>query len=583
MENREIALVLRETADLLEIAGEDSFRIRSYRRAADSLDTAPERVIDLCHDPKRLMAIPGIGRGMCANIQELASTGKLSLREELLQKYRPEMLELLNIQGLGPRTISLLWDAFKVSTVAEVEKLAREHKIRDLPRMGAKQEDKILKSIESYRTMAGRFLLSEAARTAEGIVASLAELPEVVKVVPAGSLRRGRETVGDLDILVAHRDFDGANGARVIEKFLHYPGVVETLAQGGNKVSVKLYGGMQVDLRLLPPESFGAALQYFTGSKQHNVALRQRAIRLGFKLNEYGLFREDTGATIAGPDEHALYSALGLDWIPPELRENCGEIEAAEMHALPDLIQQADLRGDVHVHTVETDGRGTIEQMADAARERGYSYIAITDHSQNLAMANGLDEIRALAHIERIRAADEVFRRKDPPLRIFTGIEVDILGDGRLDLADEVLAHMDVVIGSIHSHFKQTPEEATARVLRAIENPYLRVFGHPTGRLLLRREPSPFDVERVLEACRTHGVAIEINASPDRLDANDLNARLCRQKGIPLIINTDAHQPANYDLMRWGVMVARRAWLERRNVLNSLGPDEFLAALRPRP
>lgn len=583
MENRDIANVLRETADLMEIAGEDSFRVRSYRRAADAIDGASQRLQDIAEDRRLLMEIPGIGKAMCEHIQELARTGRLSAREELLQRFHPGMLDLLKISGLGPKTIALIWDAYQAGTVDQVEKLAREQKIRILPRMGAKAEEKILKSIDAWRSLSGRFHLDDAAEMAEKITAELATVPGVDQVTVAGSFRRGRETVGDLDVLVTGKGFP-ADGGPVIQKFLALPRLTRVLAQGENKVSIQMHGGMQVDLRVLPPESYGAALQYFTGSKQHNVLLRQRAQRMGYKLNEYGLFREQDGGMAAGKTEAEVYRALGLDWIPPELREDHGEIEAAEQHRLPHLITLEDIRGDVHMHTTESDGRCSIEEMAAAALERGYGYIAITDHSQALAMANGLNEERALVHIARIHAAERRFRdtHHAPHFRIFAGIEVDILADGRLDLEDEVLARMDVVIGSVHSRFDQSVEQMTGRLLAAVNNPHLHLLGHPTGRLLLRREPYHYDLDRVLEECHRLGVAAEINASPERLDFDDLHARRCKERGIPLVINTDSHHTRHLDFIRFGVGIARRAWLEKKDVLNTRNADEFLKLLHRR-
>lgn len=583
MENRELARLLHETADLMEIAGEDAFRIRSYRKAAEAIETCPDRLADIHGERKRLLAIPGIGARMADNICEMIVTGRLALRDELLERYRPGMLELLKIQGLGPKTVALLWQTHRIASVDELEALAQAGQLRELPRLGAKAEEKILRAIASYRAMSGRVLHSAAAQVVEQIVPALRALPEVAAVVPAGSFRRGRDTVGDLDFLVAGPGFGQGAQTRVIQAFLALPGTDQILAQGDNKVSVRRRDGLQVDLRLLPEEQFGAALQYFTGSQQHNIKLRQRAQRQGYKLNEYGLW-DASGACVAGRHEEEVYARLGLAWIPPELREDAGEIEAAEAGALPQLIVGADIRGDLHMHTDETDGRCTMHEMAAAAQQRGYAYIAITDHSQALAMARGLNEVRALAHIARIRAADEEFRRDARhPLRIFAGIEVDILADGRLDLADEVLAQMEVVIASVHSRFDQEPERMTERLLRAVANPYVRILGHPSGRLLLRREAYQFDFQRVLEACAEHGVAMEINASPERLDLNDVSARACGQRGVPIVINTDAHHTSHLAFMSYGVTTARRAWLTPENVLNTLPADAFLARLRPRP
>ena len=410
MDNKAIAGLLYETADLLEIDGQDSFRVRSYRNAAEAIEALPQQVADLIEEPKKLLEIQGIGKGMLANLQMLFKDGRIEAHAELLKKYRPSMLELLKIQGLGPKTIALIWSAYQVSDLEGVEKLAREGKIRTLPRMGEKHELKLLKAIEDYRRIAGRFLLDTAEELAEKLVEYLLAPVRtgVEKVTPAGSLRRGRETVGDLDILVTGKAcIDGEPRQKIIEHLLRFPGLMDIIAQGENKVSFRHRNGMQVDVRLLPPESFGAAMQYFTGSKAHNVALRQRALKMGFTLNEYSLATVEDGKPVARKTEEEIYAKLKLDFIPPELRENLGEIEAAAAHTLPVLIELSDIRGDAHMHTVETDGRNTIEEMAEAARARGYEYMAITDHSKNLAMANGLTDERALAHIERIRAVEK--------------------------------------------------------------------------------------------------------------------------------------------------------------------------------
>ncbi len=504
MDNKAIAGILYETADLLEIDGQDSFRVRSYRNAAEAIEALPQQVADLIPEPKKLLEIQGIGKGMQANLLQLFKDGTIEAHSELLKKYRPSMLELLKIQGLGPKTIALIWSAYQVSDLEGVEKLAREGKIRTLPRMGEKHELKLLKAIEDYRRIAGRFLLDTAEELAEKMVEHLLTAAGVEKVTPAGSLRRGRETVGDLDILVTGKACIQAEPRqKIIEHLLRFPGLMDVIAQGENKVSFRHRNGMQVDVRLLPPESLGAAMQYFTGSKAHNVALRQRALKMGFTLNEYALAKVEDEKPVARKTEEEIYAKLKLDFIPPELRENLGEIEAAANHTLPALIKLGDIRGDVHMHTIETDGRNTIEEMAEAARERGYEYMAITDHSKNLAFANGLTDERALAHIEKIRAVG----KKMKGIRIFAGIEVDILGDGSLDLSDSVLEQMDIVIASVHSQFNQDRATMTERLLKAIANPNTSLIGHPTGRLLLRRDAYQFDLDAVLKAAVAHKVA----------------------------------------------------------------------------
>jgi DNA polymerase (family 10) len=577
VENKSIAGIFYETADLLEIDGQDSFRIRSYRNAAEAIEGLPQQISELISDPKRVLAIPGIGKGMLANLKEMLSDGKLTLHADLLNKYKPSMLQLLKVQGLGPKTISLIWSAYQVCDLGGVEQLAREGKIRMLPRMGEKHEQKLLKAIEDYRRIAGRYLLDAAEIQANKIVEHLRNSPGVEQVTPAGSLRRGRETVGDLDILVTGTACrDGAERQKLIEHIIKLPGLMEIIACGENKISFRLRGGMQVDVRLLPPESFGAAMQYFTGSKAHNVALRQRALKMGYTLNEYSLARLDDASVVAAKSEQEIYAVLKLDFIPPELRENSGEIDAAEQHALPELITQENLKGDVHMHTVETDGRNTIEEMAEAARERGYNYMAITDHSKNLAFANGLDDKRAVEHIQRIRAANESVEG----IRIFAGIEVDILGGGALDLSDSVLDQMDLVIASVHSHFNQMPQEMTARLLKAVENPNTSIIGHPTGRLLLRRDAYAFDWDAVLQAAARNKVAMELNAYPDRLDLCDRHLRLAKQLGVKIVINTDSHHTSHMEKIRFGILQARRAWLTAKDVLNTLPVEQFAQAMK---
>ena len=577
MDNKAIAGLLYETADLLEIDNQDPFRIRSYRRAAEAVESLDQQVSQLITEPKKLLEVPGIGKGMLANLQDLLQQGQIGIHTELIQKYRPSMLELLKIQGLGPKTIALIWSAYQVADLEGVEKLAREGKIRTLPRMGEKHEQKLLKAIEDYRRIAGRFLLDTAEIQAQKLIAHLSTFVGIDKITPAGSLRRGRETVGDLDVLVTGKCcVDDEQRAQLLAHIIKLPGLMEVIAQGDNKVSFRLRSGMQVDVRTLSPDSFGAAMQYFTGSKSHNVALRQRALKMGFTLSEYSLAELDTNKPVAGKTEEEIYSKLKLDYIPPELRENCGEIEAAENHALPNLITETDLQGDVHMHTVETDGRCTIEEMADAARERGYKYMAITDHSKNLAFANGLDDKRALEHIARIRKAAENI----DGIKVFAGIEVDILTDGELDLSDSVLAEMDIVIASVHSQFGQEPAKMTERLIRAIENPNTSLIGHPTGRMLLRRDAYGFDMDAVLKAAAKYRVAMELNAYPDRLDLNDRHLRMAKERGVKIVINTDSHHTSHLEKIRYGVLQARRAWLTRDDVLNTLPVQKFAQAMK---
>lgn len=577
MENKAIAGLLYETADLLEIDNQDPFRIRSYRRAAEAIEALDQQVSQLIAEPKKLLQVPGIGKGMLTNLQELLGQGQISVHAELIKKYRPSMLELLKIQGLGPKTIALIWSAYQVADLEGVEKLAREGKIRTLPRMGEKHELKLLKAIEDYRRIAGRFLLDAAEIQAQKLIDHLRAFNGIDKITPAGSLRRGRETVGDLDVLVTGKCcVDDQQRAQLLAHIIKLPGLMEVIAQGDNKVSFRLRSGMQVDVRTLPPESFGAAMQYFTGSKSHNVALRQRALKMGLTLSEYSLARLEDNQPVAGKTEEEIYAKLKLDYIPPELRENSGEIEAAEKHSLPELITETDIQGDVHMHTIETDGRCTIDEMAEAARQHGYKYMAITDHSKNLAFANGLDDKRAIEHIHRIRKAGEHIEG----IKVLAGIEVDILTDGELDLSDSVLSEMDIVIASVHSQFGQEPAKMTERLIRAIENPNTSLIGHPTGRLLLRRDAYEFDMDDVLKAAAKHRVAMELNAYPDRLDLNDRHLRMAKERGVKIVINTDAHHTSHLQKIRFGVLQARRAWLTKGDVLNTLPQQKFAQAMK---
>ena len=573
MENKEIARILWETADLMEIAAEDGFRIRSYRNGATAVEGNPERIVDILRDPERKVTdIPGIGKGLAQVLAEIAERGSCERRDLLVAKFPAGALEFLKIQGLGPKSIALIFEHFHIGTIDELERLCQEQKLRGLPRMGAKLEEKVLRSIAGYRQRTGRYLLSYAEGVAAELIEVLRQVPGVDAVTPAGSLRRGRETVGDLDLLVT-----GPAAADALDKFVAYPHVEEVLARGENKASAKVgREGLQVDVRALLPETFGAAMQYFTGSKDHNVAIRMRAVKMGLKLSEYGLFRVADDSRVAGQTEEGIYQALGLPWIPPELRENTGEIEAAEQGKLPELVELRHIRGDLHMHTTETDGRATLEEMAEAARERGYEYIAITDHSKSLAMTNGLDEKRAVEFARRVRDIN----RTGLGIRVFSGLECDILKDGEMDLANDALAELDLVIGSVHSHMNQESGEMTDRLLRALECPHLRILGHPTGRILLHRDPYPFDFERVSTEAVRRGVWLEINASPERLDLHGTLIRTARAKGAKFTISTDAHHPKHLGSMRYGVVTARRGWLGPNDILNTRDAGEFARAIQ---
>jgi DNA polymerase (family 10) len=632
MENKRIAGILRETARLLEIDGAIIGRYRSYEKAAELIDGLPESVEQMIATPEKLTELPGIGDRMVEHLKEIVETGDYSLRKKLLKKYPETILDLLELQSLGPKKVAVLWKTFKAGTVADVEKLAKAGKLRDLAGFGEKSEQNILKAVEVFKKSSGRFLISTAEEAAQAIIEHIRKVGKAVEsVTPAGSLRRGKETVGDLDLLLTlgeghtkQKDVDA-----VAKHILKYPGIDQTLAHGENKVSFTLENGLQVDVRLLEKENFGAALLYFTGSKEHNVTLRGRANEMGYTLNEYELatlgeeeaseekgnpkkekrppqkaaateegkgkpkstVRSDGatggGATVggatggrrvAGRTEEEIYGKLKLEFIPPELRENTGEIAAAEEHKLPKLVELRDIRGDLQMHTTASDGKNSIEEMAEAARALGHEYIAITDHSKAVTVANGLDEKRMAAHIKKIHAANE----KGLGIRMLAGAEVDILKDGALDYSDELLAQLDVVVCSIHSYFNLEREAMTERMLAAIENPYAQIIGHPTGRVLLRREPIDYDMEKILAACAKHGVAMECNSYPDRLDLKDVYLRMCKERGVKVVISTDAHNAGNLSLIRYGVRMARRGWLEKRDVINTLPVGEFMGALRGR-
>ncbi len=595
MDNITIARLLDETAALLEIDGQDPFRIRSYRRAAEAVEQQTTQLATLTlpdADPKALLAIPGIGKAMAQNVRDLVATGTMPLRTELLTKYRPTMLELLRLPGMGPKTVALLWSALEIADIDKLEEAAKAGHLLKMPRMGQKFTDKLLKGIADHRLNSSRFRIDQATDLAERISALIREFPGIETITPAGSLRRGRETVGDLDLLVTGPACEPDVVAAAVEHVATLPLIDKLLAKGQNKVSFTLRSHLQVDVRLLPRASYGAALQYFTGSKHHNVTLRQRAIKRGLTLSEYALLRLEDNAIIAAETEEQIYNALDLAWIPPELRENCGELEAAAATfagkaegGLPTLITRDDIRGDVHMHTTETDGTCSIRQMAEAAIARGLRYIAITDHSKNLSMTNGMDDKRALAHAARIRQMnDQLNDEMEGRITILAGVEVDILGAGELDLDDSTLAQLDIVVASVHSRFDQPIEQMTDRVLAALENPHTRILGHPTGRKLLRRDPYALNLEKVLKRAAELGVAVEHNAAPARADLNDLHLRLAKQLGCRIVVNTDAHAIDDLDYIRWGITQLRRAWLSASDVLNTLPTAEaFLAHLRPKP
>ncbi len=582
MDNKQIARILRETAQLLEIDGAIIGRYRSYEKAAELIDGLPESIEQLVKEPEKLKELPGIGDRMVEHLEEIVKTGDYALRKKLLKKYPATILDLLQLQSLGPKKVAFLWSNFKAGTVADVEKLAKEGKLRDLPGFGEKSEQNILKAVEVFKKSSGRFHLDKAEAAAHQIAAHIKAARKAVdSVTPAGSLRRGKETVGDLDLLVTLADgHTSQNHVDALAKhILTFPGIDQTLAHGENKVSFTLQDGLQVDVRLLEKENFGAALLYFTGSKEHNVTLRGRANDMGYTLNEYALATLKGEKRVAGRTEEEIYSKLKLDYIPPELRENTGEIAAAEQHKLPHLVTLKDMKGDLQMHSTASDGKNSIEEMAEAARALGHQYIAITDHSKAVTVANGLDEKRMAAHIKRIHAAND----KGLGIQVLAGAEVDILKDGSLDYSDEILAQLEVVVCSIHSYFNLDRAAMTDRMLAAIENPYTQIIAHPTGRLLLRRDPIDYHMEKILGACAMHGVAMECNSYPDRLDLKDVYLRMCKDRGVKVVISTDSHSTGNLSFIQYGVTMARRGWLEKHDVINTLPTAQFLEKLRAKP
>jgi DNA polymerase (family 10) len=567
LDNRAVGRTLSEIADLLELKGENPFKIRAYRNAADIVTHAAEQVGGL--NEAALRAWNGIGKDLASRIVEIARTGDCAIRQDLLAEFPATLLDVLRLQGVGPKTVAVLYRDLRITSLDDLAAAAKAGRIRALKGMGAKKEQLILQAIAERQRHAGRHLLSRATEAAEAIVIYLEAKSPSAEVMFLGSARRGAETVGDLDILACGAD------ERLTTAFVQYPGVERVLGHGGGKASVLMRGGFQADLRLVSADQQGAAMQYFTGSKAHNIALRDRALARGWKLNEYGLF-DHKERRIAGATEADIYAALGLAFIPPELRENRGEFDAAASGSLPTLVAASDLRGDVHMHTTESDGRERLDTMAAAAQARGLQYIAITDHTQSLAMANGLDEERTLAHAASIRAYSNTLRG----FTVLAGAEVDILADGRLDLADDCLAQLDVVIASLHSQLQQDESDTTRRLIRAIEHPSVDILGHPTARWLLRRDAARLTLEKVIDAAVANGVALEINSQPHRLDLCDGHARMARDRGARLAINSDAHDVESLGYTRWGVLTARRAWLAKEDVINTLPVEQFRAALR---
>ncbi|HOX36942.1 MAG TPA: DNA polymerase/3'-5' exonuclease PolX [Candidatus Brocadiia bacterium] len=573
MKNQELAAIFAQMADVLEIQGANEFRVRSYRKIVRVLEDLPDDVETLAGDG-RLEDVPGVGEGTAKKIREYLETGKIEAHQELVSQVRPETLELLNLSGVGPKTVGLLAGKLGVTSIEKLHAALDRGEIGKLPGMGEKKIENIRKALDLYSAARGRALLGWARDLADDIVGELRDRIELTEIEPAGSLRRWRETVGDLDILAVpapRKGVDGVETARgAVKAFSSLPQFAEVLSAGETKASARTPDGFQVDLRVVPSESFGAALQYFTGSKAHNVRLRSIAQSKGLKLSEYGLF--DGDRAIAGTDEEGVYEALGLPWITPELREDRGEIEAALSGKMPDLVTIKDIRCDLQSHSTFSDGSCSITEMAGFARSHGYDYYAVTDHSQSLKIANGMTPDRFLMQMQEI----DGLNAKSEGFRILKGIEVDILPDGSLDMPDDVLAKADVVLASIHSNFKQSEEEMTERILKAARSPLVNIIAHPTGRLIVSREGYSVNVGRLIEECAATGTALEINSHQARLDLNDVNARRAMEAGVMLSLGTDAHHPDDFAMMPLGVSVARRAWCAPRHILNTFSCESFL-------
>ncbi len=578
MDNPSLARLFEEVADLLEIQGANPFRVRAYRNAAHTLEGEGTPIARWLSEGRDLTLLPGIGKEMAAHLAELVASGKLTVLEELAAKVPRGLLELMRLPHVGPKKAKRLWEELGVSSVEALEVAAKAGRVAELSGFGEKSQAKILAGITDYRQHRSRARIDEVDRMVAPLLHHLGALPEVERLEVAGSYRRRKETVGDVDLLVVAND-----GPAVMAAFSSHPDVATVLGAGDTKGSVVLSSGLQVDLRIVPKKSWGAALVYFTGSKEHNVKLRMRAVERGLKINEYGVFRAgETAETnpedpdwVAGRSEEEVYESVGLPWIAPELREDRGELTAAEGGRLPRLIELGDLRGDLHMHSTWSDGRDSIEAMLEACAARGYEYFALTDHSKALAMTGGMDAAKLRRQWKEI---DEV-QARHPEIRLLKSMEIDILVDGTLDLEDEAIAGLDWVLVSVHSRFELPAAEQTRRILKAVQHPAVHVLAHPTGRLLNRRSPFDFDLEEVLHACAEFHVAVELNAHPERLDLKDGHLMLAKKLGVPVVISTDSHSTQHLELLRYGVEQARRAWLETKDVLNTLPLSELLARL----
>lgn len=569
MKNEQIAQCFELLADLLEIQGANPFRIRAYRNAARTISSTAQSLADLVASQQDLTSLEGIGKDLAAQIREIITTGHHTQLEELQEQIPPGVLDMLRIPGVGPKKVAVFFKDLHLTSLDELQAAAEAGRLSELKGFGKKTEQSILQNIAQARQAAQRISIADARAASEAIVEDLLKLPGVRNASAAGSCRRRKETCGDLDVLATCDDADIPMNALAT-----HPLVDSVLQRGDTKQRVRLKTGVELDLRVVPEESYGAALQYFTGSKEHNVVVRQRAKDLGLKVNEYGVFRGEE--YVAGRTEEDVYAAIGLPWMPPELRENRLEFNMIETGGIPELVTLSDIQGDLHMHTTASDGAGTIEQMAEAARERGLRYIAITDHSKRVSMANGLDAVRLRKHWDEIRK----IREKISGIELLCGIECDILEDASMDLPDDVLEEADWVIAVLHYGLKQPREQIMKRLLAAVRNPHVDIIGHPTGRLVGRREGADVNMTELLKAAADHQVMMEINAHPKRLDLDDIHASAARDLGIPIVISTDSHSVNGFDVMQYGVDQARRAGLTRADVANTRSLQEFKKLLK---
>ncbi len=574
MTNLEIARIFSEIADILEIREENPFKVRAYRRVTQLLESLPQEVEEI-YKRGELHNLPGVGASIAEKIKEIIETGKLKYHEELRKNIPAGLLEMLRIPEMGPKTVAVIYKKLGISTIEGLEKAAREKKLRNLYGLGPKTEENIIKGMSLIKKRKERIPLHEALVLAEDIIKRLKESGKVKRITYCGSVRRRKETIGDIDILATSSD-----PSQVMEVFTSLPLVKEVVAKGHTKSSILVGEGRQVDLRVVEEESFGAALHYFTGSKSHNIRVRELGVRKGLKINEYGVFvrKKEKDERIGGREEEEVFTYVDLPYIPPELREDWGEIEAAQKGRLPKLIELKEIKGDTHVHTRWSDGANTVREVVIAAREKGYEYIGICDHSQSLKVAGGVSKENFFQRIEEIRKIDQEITE----VKVLAGAEVDILPDGSLDYPDELLRELDIVIASVHSKFKQDEDSMTRRIMKAMENPFVDIIGHPTGRLLGEREAYKVNMEKLLQYAVQTGTAMEINAYPDRMDLKDTHVRMAKDMGVKLVIGTDAHHLLQLDWIKYGVWVARRGWLESKDVLNTLPFQEFFTLLKKR-